>query len=266
MTVQPFDYNGAEVRTVAVDGEPWFVLADLCRVLDISNPSNVAGRLDPASVDTLRLAEGNRGNPNVTIVSEAGMYEVVIRSDKPEAAAFRRWLTTEVLPAIRKHGGYLTPEMAERVLTDPDTLIRLATDLKAEREKRALAEQRALALEPGAAAWDILAGSSGDYAVADAAKILSRDPSITIGRDRLFADMHERGWLYRQQGARGGWRAMQSQVDLGRLAERTGFAFQNSRTGELEMACPTVRITPKGLAALHRLLGGTGPLLLEVAS
>ncbi|BBY67572.1 BRO-N domain-containing protein [Mycolicibacterium helvum] len=86
---------------VMFDGEPWFVLADLCRVLEIVNPRNVTARLDAAVVNTLRLTEGIRGNPNVTVVNEAGMYEVVIRSDKPEAVAFRRWITGEVLPAIR---------------------------------------------------------------------------------------------------------------------------------------------------------------------
>ncbi|QHJ86389.1 antirepressor [Gordonia phage Kuwabara] len=104
--IVPFNYEGTMVRTVAIDGEPWFVLADLCRILDIANPSNVAARLDQHGVNTLRLAEGNRGNPNVTIVNEANMYEVVFRSDKSEAVAFRRWVTGTVLPEIRKTGSF----------------------------------------------------------------------------------------------------------------------------------------------------------------
>lgn len=102
--VELFTYTDHQVRVVLIDDEPWFVLADLCRVLDIANPSSVVARLDSSLVDTLRLTEGNRGNPNVTIVSEPGMYEVVIRSDKPEAVTFRRWITGEVLPSIRRTG------------------------------------------------------------------------------------------------------------------------------------------------------------------
>lgn len=113
-TVRPFNYGDTAVRTIEVDGEPWFVLADLCKVLDIANPGNVAARIDPSSVNTIRLAEGNRGNPNVTVVNEGGMYEVVIRSDKPEAVSFRRWVTSEVLPTIRKTGSYGTaPALTE---------------------------------------------------------------------------------------------------------------------------------------------------------
>ncbi|MCZ1075052.1 BRO-N domain-containing protein [Rhodococcus sp. A5(2022)] len=127
--VEAFEYGRLTVRTLVLDGDPWFVLADLCKVLEIANPSNVAARLDDGlrRTHTLRPAEGNRGNPNVTIVSEPGMYEVVLRSDKPEAAAFRRWITGEVLPTIRKTGAYgtaqverLTPLEYARKLVDAE--------------------------------------------------------------------------------------------------------------------------------------------------
>ena len=133
--IQPFTYKDHAVRVVTVDGEPWFVLADLCKVLNLAKPSRVAMRIAD-DMKGAHLMSTLGGDQEMTTVSEAGMYEVIIRSDKPEAAAFRRWITSEVLPSIRKHGGYLTDEKIEDILTDPDTIIQLATQLKAERSQR----------------------------------------------------------------------------------------------------------------------------------
>ncbi|NKS66802.1 hypothetical protein GS461_13645 [Rhodococcus hoagii] len=109
-------------------------------------------------------------------------------------------------------------------------------------------------LEPAAKSWNHLADAEGNFAVADAAKILSQDPAISIGRDRLFAFMESIGWVYRQAGKRGGWRAYQSQVDIGRLYERPARPFLNTRTGDMELPAPTVRVAAKGLAKLRELL------------
>ena len=102
-----FNYNQNEVRTFEIDGEPWFVLKDVCVVLEIENPRNVAARLDEDEKNTVHLADGIRGNPNVTVINESGLYNVILRSDKPEAKPFRKWVTSEVLPTIRKTGGYI---------------------------------------------------------------------------------------------------------------------------------------------------------------
>ena len=126
-SIIPFTYHDQPVRVVTIDGEPWFVLADLCKVLDIAASGRLAARLDEGMRQTHTL-ETAGGRQRMTIVSEAGMYEVVIRSDKPEAAAFRRWITSEVLPSIRKHGGYLTPEKAEEIISDPDVIIELVDE------------------------------------------------------------------------------------------------------------------------------------------
>lgn len=140
--IHPFTYNAQPVRVVTIDGEPWFVLADLCKVLDLAKPSRVAMRIAD-DMKGAHLMSTLGGDQEMTIVSEAGMYEVVIRSDKPEAVAFRRWVTSEVLPSIRKHGGYLTNQKIEDILDNPDTIIQLATKLKSERAKRAAASMRA---------------------------------------------------------------------------------------------------------------------------
>lgn len=104
--IQIFKYENNDVRTVEMNGEPWFVLKDVCKVLGISKYRDAAERLDdderaPVRVDTLGGAQ------EMTAVNESGLYNVILRSDKPEAKPFRKWVTSEVLPSIRKNGGYI---------------------------------------------------------------------------------------------------------------------------------------------------------------
>ena len=108
--LQVFGFEGRNVRVVEKDGNPWWVLADVCEILELSNPSMVASRLDDDEKNTLSLAEGittdGTGNPNATVINESGLYTVILRSDKPDAKRFRKWITSEVLPSIRKTGSY----------------------------------------------------------------------------------------------------------------------------------------------------------------
>lgn len=132
--LQIFTYNGNEVRTVQKDGEPWWVLKDVCEVLGISKYRDTAARLEdderePIRVDTLGGAQ------EMLCVNESGLYNVILRSDKPEAKPFRKWVTSEVLPSIRRHGAYMTPETLEAAILNPDLLIRLCTALKDEQDK-----------------------------------------------------------------------------------------------------------------------------------
>lgn len=200
--LMPFAYEGTLVRTVVINDEPWFVLADLCAVLDIAQPRNVAARL-AEDQKGVRQMDTLGGRQQMTIVNESGMYEVVIRSDKPGAVTFRRWITAEVLPAIRKTGGYTTVA----ALPDRRALAQMVLEAEdradAEHAARLEAEQHARALEAPASAWSTMAESSGDYSVADAAKVLSRDANISIGRDRLFSFMAAEGWIFRDRGTSG---------------------------------------------------------------
>ena len=100
------EYHGKPVRCIQKDGAPWWVLSDVCKVLSIGNPRNVANRLDEDEKNTVHLTDGIRGNPNFTIINESGLYNVLLRSDKPEAKPFKRWVTHEVLPQIRQTGRY----------------------------------------------------------------------------------------------------------------------------------------------------------------
>lgn len=132
--LQIFNYNNNEIRTIEREGGVWWVLADVCKVLDIGSPHKVSDRLEEDEKGR-SLIPTLGGQQEMTVINESGLYNVIIRSDKPEAVPFRRWVTHDVLPSIRKHGAYMTPETLEKVLCSPDTIIQIATALKQEQEK-----------------------------------------------------------------------------------------------------------------------------------
>ena len=139
-----------KVRMTLIDNEPWFVAADVCKALDIDQVTNAVRKLDDDEKRTTLISiKGGNGavqNKEVNIVNEPGLYSLVLGSRKPEAKAFKRWITHDVIPAIRKHGAYLTPEKIEEVLLNPDTIIAIATQLKEERTKRENLERENAAL------------------------------------------------------------------------------------------------------------------------
>ena len=119
------------IRTIEQNGEPWFLAADVCRALDIGNPTQALTRLDDDEVALI----SNEGGRETNFVGETGLYSLVLGSRKPEAKAFKRWITHEVIPSIRKHGAYMTPETLEAAILNPDTIIKIATALKEEKDK-----------------------------------------------------------------------------------------------------------------------------------
>jgi anti-repressor protein len=247
-----FPATGQRVRTVVDGGEPWFVLNDVGSVLDLANVHSSAALLDEdeRGIHTVE-APGGDAYP-VAIISEAGLYSLILRSRKPEAKAFKRWVTHEVLPTIRRTGRY---EVARHQLPQSFAeALQLAADQARQIEQQR--EQLAVAA-PAAEAWNTLASGDGDYSVADAAKILSRDPAISVGERRLFTVLSEHGWIYRQRGD-GRWRVYQAAVEAGRMSELPSSHY-HPRTGELVVDAPKVRVTVKGLAALHKLLDGQAP-------
>ena len=133
--IQVWNYESSEVRTVQVNGEPWFVLSDVCKVLELSTPARVAERLEKDEVSQTHTIDRMGREQKTTIINESGLYTVILRSDKPQAKPFRKWVTSEVLPSIRKHGAYMTPETIKKVMLTPDFIISLAGELKNEQEK-----------------------------------------------------------------------------------------------------------------------------------
>lgn len=136
----PFENSEfGQVRTVTKDNEPMFCLMDICKALGMKNATMVASRLEEDEVTKLNLGSKN-GETN--FVSESGLYAVILRSDKPNAKKFRKWVTSEVLPSIRKHGIYATDNVIDNILNNPDFGIELLTKLKEERKARVEAEKR----------------------------------------------------------------------------------------------------------------------------
>lgn len=254
--ITPFAFpaTGQPVRTVMVDGQPWIFANDVCAVLEIANVGNALARLDEDEKSSIRLTDGTLGNPNRAIINEAGLYSLVLRSDKPEAKTFRRWVTHDVLPTIGRTGSYSAAPVLPQDYEEA-----LAALLAKVRDNKALLAENA-ELKPSAHAWNVLASGDGDYSVADAAKILSRDPDIDCGRDRLFAFLENIRWIYRQRSDYRR-RAFQAHVDNGRLSELPQ-QYENSKTGELTLGAPQVRVKLKGLRELHKRLGGAAALEL----
>lgn len=135
--LQIFNYNDKQVRTVEKDGDVWWVLKDVCDILDLNSPHKVAERLEEDEKGR-NLIPTPGGDQEMAIINESGLYNVILRSDKPEAKPFRKWVTSEVLPSIRKHGAYMTPETLEAAILNPDTMIRICNALKQEQDKNKL--------------------------------------------------------------------------------------------------------------------------------
>ena len=195
--IRIFNYNSVEVRTIQKDGEPWFVLRDVCNVLGLGTPARVAERLDTDEVSQTHITDSMGRQQEMTIINESGLYNVILRSDKPEAKPFRKWVTSEVLPTIRRHGMYATPDTVEKMLADPDTTIKLLETIKQERAARMALEAKAEADKPKVLFADAVSASHTSILVGDLAKLL-RQNGVDIGQNRLFSFLREKGYLCSQ--------------------------------------------------------------------
>lgn len=225
------------LRTVMINNEPWFVAADVCKALDISNPHDAIKRLDEDEKSGVDLTDPHGRVQNTNVVSEPGLYSLVLGSRKPEARQFKRWITHDVIPAIRSHGGYLTPELTEQVLSDPDTIIRLATDLKRERSARIAAEQRIAQDAPKVLFADAVSSSQDDIPISELAKFLKQN-GVDTGRNRLFDTLRADGYIQKYSTE-----PTQKAMELGlfRIVERTHLDPDGS-----SRLCRTTKVTGKG--------------------
>lgn len=233
--IQIFNYNDKEIRTVKKDGDLWWVLKDVCEVLELSNPTMIAGRLDEDEVTKFDLG-GLSGVSN--IINESGLYNVILRSDKPEAKKFKRWVTHEVLPSIRKHGAYMNEQTLEQALTSPDFLIRLAQELKSEKEARQRLEKQAAEDAPKVLFAKMVETAETSILIGDLAKFLKQN-GINTGQNRLFEWMRGHGYLVKN----GASRNMPTQ----RAMEMGLFEVKESTTAN-----------PDGTIRLHRTTKVTG--------
>ena len=179
-----------EIRTIEINGNPMLCRADVCKVLDISNPSQLKTRLNIDGITTNEIIDNLGRKQNATFINESNLYKVIFQSRKPEAEKFTEWITNEVLPAIRKTGMYATDEL----LDNPDLAIRALEELKNEREKRKLLESKVEEQKPKVLFAESVESSKSSILIGDLAKIINQS-GIDIGQKRLFRWLRENGYL-----------------------------------------------------------------------
>lgn len=240
----PFQYEGSAVRTVLIDGEPWFVLADLCKVLGLSSPTRVAERLAADGVSQTQVIDSMGREQLATIVNESGMYEVVIRSDKPEAVAFRRWLTGTVLPEIRKTGSFgATPALTE------DEIVHQALQIQSRKVKEL--ESKIADDAPKVDAYNLFIDADGTYSIGSVAKMVGRS------QNKLFADLRNNGILI----AKGAQRNTPYQKYMHHFAVK---AYDFERSDGTHGTSYTPRVQPSGIAFIARKLGLEAVMQMEL--
>lgn len=199
-----FDFNGNEVRTKIINNEPYFALVDVCNILGLDQPSRVKTRLKESGVTSIKVSDnsgfGALRTYEMNFIDEPNLYKCIFQSRKAEAEKFQDWVTTEVLPKIRKYGMYATDEL----INNPDLLIQVASKLKEEKEARRIAEeqveQHRLLLEeqrPKVVFADAVATSQTSILIRDLAKLLKQN-GVDIGEKRIFKWLRENGYLIKQ--------------------------------------------------------------------
>ena len=229
-----FNYNGANVRTVLINNEPWFVLKDLCEVLEIDHVSTVRKRLSDDVVRNHPIPDALGRMQETAVVNEDGMYDVVLESRKAEAKAFRKWVTSEVLPSIRKNGNY---GVAPKIPQTYAEALRLAADLS---ETNVSLQMKIEADKPLVVFAQSLQVSDTSILIAELAKLLKQN-GINIGGTRLFQKLREDGYLMKS-GEQYNLPTQRS-MDLGLMEIKVG-----TRMGSNGVSKPTrtPKITVKG--------------------
>lgn len=256
--IRKFDFRGASLRILTDEaGEPWFVAKDVCDILGLENSRKATAELDSDEKNTVTISDGIAGNPNKTIISEPGLYRLVMKSRKPEAKEFQRWVTHEVLPQIRRTGGYIPTSESD---SDEDIVARavLVAQKTIERKNQQLQAKDAQirVLEPKARFADAVAASDGTCLVGELAKML-RQNGMDIGQNRLFRLLQADGYL----GKSGSNRNVPTQraMDLGLfLVKETTVTHADGHT----TVSRTPKVTGKGQRYfIDRYWGRTQPTL-----
>lgn len=236
-----------EVRTIEKNGEPWFVANDICKVLGHTNSRVAVAALDEDEKGVSKVYTLG-GEQQMTVVNEAGMYQLVIRSNLPAAKAFKRWITHEVIPTIRRHGAYATETTIESIIADPESGIKLLQALKAEQERRKEAEAIAEAQRPKALFADAVAASDNSILVGELAKIL-RQNGVETGQNRLFRWMRDNGYIMRYTN-------VPTQYSMERGLMEVKERAINNPDGSVRIT-QTIKVTGKGQAYfVNKFIGG----------
>ncbi len=198
--LQNFTFDGATIRTLVINDEPYFIGKGVAEVLGYTNTQKaIRDHVDAEDKLTERIVLSGQ-NRDVIVINESGLYSLILSSKLPEAKRFKRWVTSEVLPAIRKHGAYATAPTIDKILSDPDYGIQLLQTLKEEREKRIELEEQNTKMLPKAVFADAVATSDKTILIGDLAKLI-RQNGPKVGQKRLFEWMRENGFLIKRRGA-----------------------------------------------------------------
>ena len=253
--VTNWTFGETEVRTVEMNGEPWWVLKDVCTVLELTTPARVAERLEEDEVSLTHLTDSIGRKQETTIINESGLYSVILRSDKPQAKPFRKWVTGEVLPSIRKHGAYMTSDVLEQTIQNPDFLINICNELKAEQERRKTAEltvsvqsQQINELQPKASYYDVVLNCKDLLSIGKIAK--------DYGKSAVWLNkwLHEQNIQYKQGDI---WLLYQKYAEQGYTSTKT--QTYNGSDGTIHSKVHTYW-TQKGRLFIYDLLKKNGIL------
>ncbi|PEU86242.1 phage antirepressor Ant [Bacillus cereus] len=225
-----------QVRTVVQGENVWFVAKDVCEVLEIKNTTMAMQKLENDEVTKFNLG-GLSGETN--IINESGLYVLIMTSRKPQAKAFKKWVTSEVLPSIRKHGAYMTDQVLEQAVTNPDFAIGLLTKLKEEKEKLAAAQQQIVQQQPLVTFAEACMQSDKSLKVSEVAKLAAKH-GIKTGQKRLFATLREWGLIFKNKNE-----PTQKAIDSGYFEVVQG--VKEKPNGE-NFTWLTPYVTPKGQA------------------
>lgn len=233
--VKNFNYAGLEVTAVLIENEPWFVAKNVCDVLESANSARDIQRLDEDEklMYTMCIAGQNR---QTWLINESGLYELILTSRKPQAKPFKNWVKKEVLPSIRKHGAYMTETALEQAVANPDFMIGLLSNLKAEQEKSRQLETINNKNKPLVAFAEMCMESEDSLLVREVAK-LCQNNGFNIGEKRLFAKLREWGLIFKHKNE-----PMQQYID----SKHFSLSQKVREIGGEKRTFVTMRVTPKG--------------------
>ncbi|MEK5115452.1 phage antirepressor [Bacillus sp. FSL R5-0677] len=237
-----------QVRTVKQGEDVWFIAKDVAEILEFKDAYSLTQHLDEDEKLNLPLEGFKRG---AIIINESGLYSAILRSRKKEAKAFKKWVTSEVLPSIRKHGAYMTDQVLEQAVTNPDFAIGLLTKIKEEKEKLAAAQQQIVQQQPLVTFAEAVQVSTNLITVKQLANLM-RQKGIDTGQNRLFEWFRENGYLCKKRGSLYNTPTQYS-MDL-ELFESQEYVRTNS-VGEFVTSF-TTKVTGKGqLYFINKFLG-----------
>ncbi|MDY7044393.1 BRO family protein [Virgibacillus sp. M23] len=240
-------FEGQQLRIIEQNNEPWFVAKDVCNILEIKNPTDALKRLDEDERSRFNL--GRQGYANA--VNEFGLYSLVLGSRKEEAKQFKRWITHEVIPSIRKHGAYATPQTIENIISDPEFGIQLLTNLKEEQEKRIAAEETIQKQKPLVTFAETCMTSEKSLLVRELAKLCTKQ-GIATGEKRLWQTLRDWKLVFKNKNE-----PYQEYVDRGYFEISQG--VKETQKGAFTWL--TMRVKPKGQAyIINRLKKESGEI------